>query len=203
MDLVDPETIGFWESMYDQGAPPWDQGEAAPPLIRAIDALSPPAESRVFVPGCGFGHEALFLAGRGYSVTALDFAEGAVTGLRRRAANAGLQIEAVQADLLELPREWDNTFDLLVEHTCFCAIPLHRRADYIRIAARVLRPDASLLGLFFEVDGSVEDGPPFPTTRADVVRYFEPAFEIHHIERPQDSFAGRRGREWLAHMRRI
>jgi len=65
VDLEDPEAAGFWESMYDEGSPPWDQGAAASPLIRAVEALALPEGSRAFVPGCGFGHEALFLAGRG------------------------------------------------------------------------------------------------------------------------------------------
>ena len=114
-------------------------------------------------------------------MTALDLAAGAVTGLRRRAGEEGLTIEVIQADLFELSGKWDDTFNLLGEHTCFCAIPLHRRSDYVRVAARVLRSDASLVSLFFEVDVPMEDGPPFPTTRADVVGHFEPAFEIHAI----------------------
>jgi hypothetical protein len=59
-----------------------------------------------------------------------------------------------------------------------------------------------LLGLFFEVDGTLEEGPPFPTTRSDIIRHFEPVFEINRIEQPQDSFAKRQGREWLASMQR-
>mgnify|MGYP002637310200 CR=1 FL=1 len=202
MGLSDPGTAGFWDSIYDDGTPPWDQDQAAPPLVRGVDALTVPAGARVFVPGCGLGHEALFLAAQGYAVTAVDFAAKAVAGLRLRAAKAGLCLDVVQADLFELPTVMDDSFDLLVEHTCFCAIPLDRRADYVQVAARVLRPGASLLGLFFEVDGAPEEGPPFPTTRADVVHYFEPVFHIQNLEQPPDSFSGRRGREWLGHMLR-
>ncbi len=200
MDLNDPAGPEFWDSIYDDGTPPWDQEQAAPPLVRSIDALIAPAGTRVIVPGCGLGHEALFLAAKGYAVTAVDFAANAVAGLRRRAAAAGLCMDVVQADVFELPEALAGGFDLLVEHTCFCAIPLERRVDYVHVAARVLRPGASLLGLFFEVDVALEDGPPFATTRSDVEHYFEPLFDIQNLEQPPDSFAGRRGREWLGHM---
>ncbi|MDA0337070.1 MAG: methyltransferase domain-containing protein [bacterium] len=200
MGLSDPANAGFWDSIYDNGHPPWDQDEAAPPLVRAVDALIVPAGARVFVPGCGLGHDALFLAAQGYTVTALDFAASAVAGLRLRAAKAGLCLDVVQADLFALPTAMDDSFDLLVEHTCFCAVPLDRRADYVQVAARVLRPGASLLGLFFEVDAALEDGPPFATTQADVEHHFEPLFDIQNLEQPPDSFARRRGREWLGHM---
>lgn len=198
-DITDPD---FWESIYASGAPPWDKGVAAPPLVRAIGALAAPKLTRVLVPGCGFGHEALHLARHGFAVTAVDFAPAAVVGLRQRAAAEGVDMVVEQHDLFDLPAALDHAFDVLVEHTCFCAIPLSRRPDYAEVAARVLVDSGLLLGLFFEVDGEPDDGPPFPTTPDDVRRHFGPAFELARIEQPDDSFAERQGREWLAHLRR-
>ncbi len=201
-DAADSSDAAFWESIYADGTPPWDKGEPAPPLVRSIGNLQLAPGSRVFVPGCGFGHEALFVARRGFSVTAVDLAAAAVDGLCRRAEEAGLEIDAYETDLFELPGDLDGRFDLIVEHTCFCAIPPFRRDDYVRIAARILRPQGMLLGLFFEVDHLPEEGPPYPTTKQDVISHFGSTFDIDAIEQPQDSFPSRQGREWLACMQR-
>jgi SAM-dependent methyltransferase len=152
----------------------------------------------VLVPGCGFGHEALMLARQGYAVTAVDFAPAAIAGLRERAG--ALPLTALERDLFSLEGEFDGAFGLVVEHTCFCAIPVEARGEYARVMARVLGPGGRLLGLFYETDR--EEGPPFCTTRGDVERHFDPHFEILHLSRPPDSFAGRQDKEWLALMRK-
>lgn len=205
MDLEDanPDDAEFWDRIYADGTPPWDQKEPAPPLVRLLDEVEPAVGSSVFVPGCGFGQEALFLAGRGLQVTAVDIASAAVTGLQERAAQAGLPVTAVQADLFDLPATCQGPYDCLVEHTCFCAITPQRRSAYVDVAARLVRPGGRLLGLFFEVDHALSEGPPFATTRQDVVDHFSEAFTIDSIEQPVDSFPRRAGREWLVSMTRV
>ena len=42
-----------------------------------------------------------------------------------------------------------GSFDVLFEHTCLCAIPPERRADYARAAATALRDGGLLLAVFF------------------------------------------------------
>jgi SAM-dependent methyltransferase len=198
-----PGDADFWEQIYAGGTPPWDKQQAAPPLVRALNDLDLSPGTRAFVPGCGIGHEALHLARRGARVTAVDIAAAAVDGVRRLATQASVEVRAVQADLFDLPAEAAGPYDLLVEHTCFCAIPPARRDDYAAVAARLLPPGGRLIGLFFEVDQAMEEGPPFPTTRADVEQHFGAAFRLDHVEQPADSFPGREGREWLVSMTRM
>jgi hypothetical protein len=64
----------------------------------------------------------------------------------------------------------------------------------------LLRPGGALLGLFFDVDDSMENGPPFATTNEDIHQHFDSFFDIATMEQPHDSFAKRLGREWLACM---
>ena len=131
----------FWQDRYEQGTAGWDKGQAAPPLVRALAGDGSAPGARVLVPGCGYGHEALHLARLGYQVVAIDFAPAAVARLRQRAAD--LSLEAVECDIFALPANYNRLFDLVVEHTCFCAIPLDRRDDYARVMARVLRGRAA------------------------------------------------------------
>lgn len=190
------ESSQFWQAMYEAGTPPWDKGRAAPPLVRSLRQWPLAGGAKVLVPGCGFGHEALYLVDQGYAVTAVDFAAGAVDELRRR--RGGRAIEALQSDIFALRPAWEACFDRVVEHTCFCAIAPSRRDDYAALMHALLRPGGDLLGLFFEVPDA--DGPPFCTTRGDIEKHFGPLFELDHIERPPDSFADRKGVEWLARL---
>lgn len=193
-----PREPGYWQSVYEEGNPGWDKGEAAPPLARVLGQVVPPEGLAVLVPGCGFGHEALLLARQGYTVTAVDFAPAAIAGLRQRAGT--LPLAALERDLFSLGEEFAGRFDLVVEHTCFCAIPIEMRDEYARVMAQVLGEGGQFLGLFYETDR--EPGPPFRTTQEDIEHHFSSHFEILHLSRPPDSFAGRENKEWLALMRR-
>ena len=52
--------------------------------------------------GCGLGDNAIYLASRGYSVTALDGSAAAIEEARRRAADAGVSVTFEVADATNL-----------------------------------------------------------------------------------------------------
>lgn len=109
----------FWEQRFTSGDLPWDRGAPNPQLRQWLTGgiLKP---GRIGVPGCGSGHEVETLAGAGFEVTALDYADGAVAMTRDRLARAGLQVEVVRADVLG----WRpvTAFDAIYEQTCLCAL---------------------------------------------------------------------------------
>jgi cyclopropane fatty-acyl-phospholipid synthase-like methyltransferase len=75
----------FFDSAYRTTAP-WDVGRAQPALADLVEEF-PPSDPVLDV-GCGTGDLSLFLAGRGFSVIGVDFAEAAVTEARSRALTA-------------------------------------------------------------------------------------------------------------------
>ncbi len=84
-------------------------------LVRTLDQRATPGNALDI--GCGAGTYSLYMAGRGYTVTAIDFMPQAVEMTRRRAAEAGCDIDVVEADL----RTWvtDKHFDvILVSAAC-------------------------------------------------------------------------------------
>ena len=194
--MSDPRQSSFWQEHYERGNPGWDKGEAAPPLKRALSALDLAPGAKALVPGCGYGHEAFYLAELGSDVVAVDFAPAAIENLRSR--SSGLSLQALERDIFSLVTDFRCDFDLVLEHTCFCAIPLDRRAEYARTMAGVLKPGGIFLGLFWEL--GEDGGPPFNTTREDVHLYFDSFFSMQEIERPEDSFPGRQDEEWLVKM---
>lgn len=194
-----PLTGESWNQRWVDQDTPWDMGRTAPPFERAVRDGLVPVGGRALVPGCGAGHDARFLAEAGFDVTGVDLSETALARARALAAEAGTAVTYRQADLLALPDDLAG-FDLVLEHTCFCAIDPERRDDYVASIAGAVRPGGHLLGLFFLFEA--EEGPPFGATQEEIEHRFGAHFDVLHVERPDDSHEARQGREGLFVLRR-
>jgi len=186
-DLSDPKT---WNDIYLANDAGWDKGRASPPIARMAGESIVPEGGWICVVGAGRGHEAVALAAKGYRIMAVDFAEEAVRSMR--AANAGLDVR--ERDIFTLPRDLRRTFDGICEHTCFCAIDVQRRPEYVEAMHACLKKDGVLFGLFY--NHGREGGPPFDTTEAGIRTLFEPRFTFERFLRAKDSFPEREGKEW-------
>ena len=83
-----------WEQHYGEAEKlDWSP---APLLVEVAEMAAP---GRALDLACGAGRNALYLAGLGWDVVAVDAAAGAVRTARERAAAAGLRLEARVADL--------------------------------------------------------------------------------------------------------
>lgn len=181
-----------WETRYRTGDTPWDRG-AAPPIAEFLRTHGITGD--VFVPGCGTGHDVRLLAsqpGAGARVTGLDLSDTALDMARSHPPVSDERYE--QGDLFALPEEWAGRFDWVVEHTCFCAIPPSRRADYVAAVSRVLKPGGALLGVFF-LDPGVDEGPPHGATKEEIAAFFNPYFVLEREWQPGDTFPERKGGE--------
>lgn len=103
-------------------------------------------------PRAGRGHDAREFARHGFQVTAIDFASHAIHEMKRL-ADPNAPVEILQHDLFSLPHELDNSFDYLLEYTCFCAIDPKRRGEYADLVTRLLRPGGTYIDLAFPPDG--------------------------------------------------
>ena len=189
--ILGDETSASWEAIYQADDAGWDIGKPAPPFLDLIPRLQP---GRMLVPGCGAGHDAKAFADAGFAVSALDFAPTAI----RRSREKGLDV--IEADFLVA--EFAEPFDYVLEHTCFCAISVANRADYVAAAKRALKPGGMLVGLFYRFDPPDDNGPPFAISEGELRNYFEDDFEILELSVPQNSHGRRQGRERLVRMRR-
>ena len=182
-----------WEQLYQEGNTHWDRGAPSPPLVRYI--AEHPISGAVLIPGCGTGHDAAFLAAKGADITGLDIAP---TAVERAAANyPDLAERFVEGDLFDLPHTWNERFDHVVEHTCFCAIPPTMREAYASAVHRVLKPGGTLIGVWFinaDLDPG-EEGPPFPSAPADLDLIFGQHFDLVTDYTPDAAYPGREGRE--------
>lgn len=197
-----------WESRYRMADTPWDKGEAHPALRRWLATHAGSMTGDVLVPGCGLGHDVRTIAAAepASRVLGLDIAPSAVAAASRLRGPDNATFR--EGDLFDLPPVLIGRFDWVWEHTCFCAIDIARRDDYVAAVTRALRPGGRLLGVFY-LDPSRGDhrpggGPPHGCSLHELADRFERqgAFQLLAAEVPGVTYPGREGGERLLLMER-
>jgi SAM-dependent methyltransferase len=195
-----------WEQRYQIGDTPWEKGAAAPPLIEWLGSRGA-LHGKVFVPGCGTGHDvrAIAAASPTARVVGLDIAVSAIAEARG-CPSSGRETYHL-GDIFDLPMELTNRFDWVFEHTCFCAIEPRRRPDYVNAITRALLPEGALLAIFFlnpwdPGEAPEGAGPPFAVTRQEIDTLFGSRFDLLEEWRPRTAYPGREGREIVRLLRR-
>jgi SAM-dependent methyltransferase len=187
-----PSQAAFWEHLYRDDDAGWEIGRAAPPLAAYFKKReNSPAGLRTLVIGCGRGHEARLLAGLGARVTAIDLATRAIAAAQA-ATPADVHIDFRVHDLFA---PLGQRFDLVVEHTCFCAIEPTRRDEYVQRVADLLDAGGALVGLFY--DHGRAGGPPHTTSAEELRERFEGSFVIEALAPAEGSVLAREGQELL------
>jgi SAM-dependent methyltransferase len=92
-----PSTAADWDERY-AGAPQVWSGEPNGALVAEVAGL---AGGRVLDVGCGEGADAVWLAARGWQVTAIDVSRVALERAASHAAAAGVDVEWRPAGLLD------------------------------------------------------------------------------------------------------
>ncbi len=175
---------------------PWEKGEPSPGLLDFLNAQPALPRGTVLVPGCGTGHDARALAAAGFSVTGLDVAPSAIRLATERTRAAGLRAEFLHGDFLR--DEPPTRFDLVFEHTLYCAIQPAERDLYAAAVRRWLRPRGEFLAVHYMI--ADREGPPFGCTQAELVGRFQPHFELLTGWVPR-SYPNRAGLELMLHWR--
>jgi SAM-dependent methyltransferase len=149
-----------WNERYATGDTPWDSGEPSIELQRVLDEQHiKPCD--VLEIGCGTGTNAVFLAGRGFSVTALDISSLAIERARQRAAEAGVSVDFQVADLLA-PATLNRTFRFVFDRGVYHGVRRENLGGLLDTLGRVTEPG----GLYLVLAGNANDpgdpeiGPP-------------------------------------------
>jgi 2-polyprenyl-3-methyl-5-hydroxy-6-metoxy-1,4-benzoquinol methylase len=135
--------------------------------------------------GCGGGHDSLWLARHGWSVTAIDISRHAVTKVRKLAREERLDVTAKRVDVTALDVE--SEYDLV--SICYMHLPKRDRALMLSGAARSLRPRGTLLFRSFEA--GVKEAPfarELLPRRGEVVRELAPMLVVRQAEVADEFF---------------
>ena len=194
--VTDPN---WWSQLYESDEARWDLTGPSPVLAQIVPQLKL-QKSRILVLGAGAGHDAAWFAEQGHIVTAIDFSEAAVT---RAKLNYGHlpNFTFIQADVFRLPSSMDGAFDVVFEHTLYCAIEPSRRTDLYKVWRRVLNEHGHLLGIFESRDKPY--GPPFGGSEWEVRARLQKGFRPLYWMRLRKSHERRTGQEFLVYSERL
>ena len=125
--------------------------------------------------GCGSGNDAIYLAGRGFDVTAIDIAPTALSQAEKKARDAGVKVRWLHADVLNPPKL--EPFDLIYDRGCYHGVRRQNAAGYVETLRRLSRPGTQVLILA----GNANEPPPHygpprvreADIRADFGQWFE------------------------------
>ena len=190
----------FWEKHYNEGTTRWDLGQAAPPFVSLLNSPQAPSAGKVAVLGCGRGYDALLFAQHGFEAIGFDFATSAIADATALSGASKIKAKFLQRDIFDLPAEFPNYFNYVLEHTCFCAIDPNQRSAYVKLVKNILQPQGELIALFWA--HTRPGGPPYGTTLTEIGQLFPTDFEIICLEKVTNSVPQRQSEEYLGRFQR-
>lgn len=180
----------YWNGRYENNDTGWDIGFISPPLQEYINQL-PNKQIAILIPGCGNAYEAEYLLQQGFTnITVIDIAPVAIEALRLKLnAFEGNQLRIIEGDFFNL----DESFDLIIEQTFFCALQPALRNIYADKMYSLLNKGGKLAGLLF--NRPFDAGPPFGGNKEEYLLLFGSKFITQLMEACYNSIAPRAGSE--------
>ncbi|MCS7239154.1 MAG: methyltransferase domain-containing protein [Thermoguttaceae bacterium] len=167
--------LARWDSAYrGESRPAWDVGRAASQLVEAVEQglLRP---GRAIELGCGLGHDARFLAGKGFDVTAVDISPTAIARAAATAEKEGVKVRFLVADVLRMPDL--GTFDLVYDRGCYHGVRRTSAKEYVQTLRQLTRPGSVALILAGNAREVGTGGPP-RVSEEEIREDFSRDFEI-------------------------
>ena len=78
-DNLDINKSFFWNQKYTNNQDKWDLNKPTPILKNRFISFDTNNKLKICIPGCGKGHDALYLASIGHEVYAIDFSSNALS----------------------------------------------------------------------------------------------------------------------------
>jgi SAM-dependent methyltransferase len=150
-----------WNNEYQntQGVPTSTRKTASSAVTRLVSYINehrPDLGKNVIDLGCGAGRNAIYLAGLGYSVTAVDFADNAVSKLAERLKGQpeGQRIDLKQLSLTDHLPFPDGFFDLAIDIVTTMTLTPSELVSLEKQLNRIIKPK----GLFLSYVLAADDG---------------------------------------------
>ncbi len=180
---------------FSKGDVPWDISRPHPALVNLVETKRM-VPGRVFEPGPGLGHDAVYLASNGFRVTALDISERAVSMLRKRIEKLGLDVDLIVGDVLrDSPTEGE--FDYIFERSVLQTLPPSQRAHYVLCLTEILKPKGEYIGIIRGPRTPIPESQPYAFTRNMIEQLLSTHFRNIEITRVPSGFNNSRSEYFL------
>lgn len=179
----------FWDSRYQSKQTGWDIGYISTPLKEYFNQLTN-KNLKILIPGGGNSYEAEYLHKNGFTnVYVVDLSKTALNNIQKRIPSFP-ENHLIHSNFFDL----NDSFDLIIEQTFFCAINPDLRPVYASKMSDLLASNGKLVGLLFNIP-LFQDRPPFGGNKKEYLNYFEPYFNLDIIETSYNSISERKNNE--------
>jgi len=163
--------------LYRLGFAPWERRDIAQSWRPVLDRAGAPAAGRALDVGCGSGHDAVYLAKRGWRVTGVDSVEKALANARRRAIEEGVEVQWIKGDVAELGRlGLQPGYDILYDFGCIHGLSDADRNGAAAGLTQLAAPGATLLITAFKAGRGI--ALPRGMDHEDIVALLGDAWEL-------------------------
>lgn len=132
--------------IYRLGLTVWRRPARPAELVELVEGRSSLPPGRALDLGCGTGTDTIYLATRGWDVTAIDIVPQALAIARHDAAAAGVTARFVAGDVTRLEElDVGDGYTLLLDFGCFHTLPADRRPGYVAAVSHAAAPGATFL----------------------------------------------------------
>src|SRR5215469_2246843 len=136
---------GEWDARYSERDGARWSGRPNGRLVAEVAGLTP---GRALDVGCGEGADAIWLARGGWTVTAIDISDVAVSRAREAAGLAGATVTWIRGDALQTPFPV-SSFDLVSMQ--YPALPKAAGEAAVRKLLDTVRPGGLLLAVYHDL----------------------------------------------------
>lgn len=185
-----------WDSRYKTNDIGWDLGKISTPLKTYIDQLED-KNLKILIPGGGNSYEAEYLFNNGFTnVFVVDVSKTALENLKNRVPNFP-EHQLLHQDFFEV----NDTFDLILEQTFFCAINPDLRQHYANKMHNLLAEKGKLVGVLFNAP-LYTNRPPFGGSKNEYIEYFKDLFLFITFETCHNSEPSRKSKELFINLQK-
>ena len=135
--------------------------------------------------GCGAGNYAIYLAGKGFYTTGVDYSPTAIKMANENARIKGVSCHFLVADVLGDLNVVTETFDFAYDWEMLHHIFPENRGKYVENVYRILRPNGKYLSVCFsEKDPQFGGSGKYRETRLGTTLYFSSEDELRALFDP-------------------
>jgi len=160
---------------------PWNIEKPPEALVQLVDdgKIKP---CKAVDLGCGTGHYAIWLAGRGFDVTGIDISPTATNMAEENAAKKGGKCNFLVADMLGDLKALDETFEFAYDWEVMHHIFPETRQKYVENVYKLLKPGGKYLSVCFSEENPQFGGSgKYRETPIGTVLYFSSEGELQEL----------------------
>jgi ubiquinone/menaquinone biosynthesis C-methylase UbiE len=170
---------GEWDQIYRRypvASWGWELGKPRPILIEFVEK-GLIKRGKVLDLCCGAGTNTVYLAEKGFEVTAIDISRKAIAYAKEKAGHANVKIDFMIQSFVDLSFK-DEAFDFVFDMGCFHHVEIVDRPKFITGVHRVLKKAGNYLLTCF----SYKNGPAWNHfTEKQLISLFSDYFNIREI----------------------